>query len=173
MTQPASSTLVERLEFQGQGPDGYRTVFNGLLLEAAARTTELEAQVEFDRLANKKLSDLLDIAIERVKALEARALAAESQLERVRAETWQPIETAPKDGTRVLLFTDELTPPTIQAQWRPYEAHFDGAGEWVDVWNNDPIETNSGPIKPTHWRPLPAPPQQKTDQTRSQKDGSR
>lgn len=74
------------------------------------------------------------------------------------SQGWRDIETAPMDGSRVLLFTDELTPPTIQAQWRPYETFFAGAGEWVDVWNNDPIETNKGPIRPTNWMPLPAPP---------------
>jgi hypothetical protein len=74
------------------------------------------------------------------------------------AHMWRPIEEAPKDRTRVLLYTNELTPPTIQAEWRPYDDQV-GFGEWVDVWNNDPIETNVGPASFTHYMPLPAPPE--------------
>jgi hypothetical protein len=73
------------------------------------------------------------------------------------AAMWRPIEEAPKDRTRVLLYTDELTPPTIQAEWRSYDDQPD-FGEWVDVWNNDPIETSIGAIRPAAWMPLPSPP---------------
>ncbi len=72
---------------------------------------------------------------------------------------WQPIETAPTDGTRVLLWTPDLDPPTIQAEWRSYDDSMPDAGYWVDVWNNDMIESAAnGYITATHWMPLPAPP---------------
>jgi len=60
---------------------------------------------------------------------------------------WQPIETAPKDGTEILIFVDG----------HREVSHFE-AGEtgwpWVDysgtsAWRID---------LPTHWMPLPAPP---------------
>lgn len=64
---------------------------------------------------------------------------------------WQDIATAPRDGTRVLLWFNELDPHTIQSEWR------DEVG-WVDVWNNDRIELTHSFIWPTHWMSLPEPP---------------
>jgi hypothetical protein len=83
--------------------------------------------------------------------------ASHAALTAALAAVWRPIEEAPKDRTRVLLYTDELTPPTIQAEWRSYDDQPD-FGEWVDVWNNDPIETSIGAIRPAAWMPLPSPP---------------
>jgi phage FluMu protein Com len=62
---------------------------------------------------------------------------------------WQPIETAPKDGTEVLLcdarFEDAAVGAAmfIAGAWRCYYPH-DGGIE--SVWPS-----------PTHWMPLPAP----------------
>lgn len=64
---------------------------------------------------------------------------------------WRSMDSAPRDGTRVLLWYEELEPHTIQGQW---DADFG----WVDVWNADKIEGDSGSIWPTHWQPLPSPP---------------
>lgn len=69
---------------------------------------------------------------------------------------WQPIETAPKDGRKILLWCPTLN-NMIQAQWRVH----DMGGEWVDIWNNDPIEDMQGVAYPTHWMPLPNPPETK------------
>lgn len=67
-----------------------------------------------------------------------RLLAEVERLEQ--AQTWQPIATAPTDGTIVLLCT---------AGWHKCEeGWFEGDG-WHTDWNY---------IDPTHWLPLPAPP---------------
>lgn len=62
---------------------------------------------------------------------------------------WRPIETAPTDGTRVLVWVagcDEL--PAFQA----IASHHPQAGWAVDE------------VRPTtHWMPLPAPPEQADD----------
>lgn len=54
---------------------------------------------------------------------------------------WQPIETAPKDGTWILAYSPEIyehwTPPT------PYCLVQFCDGEWID-------DTSSS-CKPTHW----------------------
>lgn len=67
------------------------------------------------------------------------------------APTWQPIETAPKDGTKVLLAWGGRTVASryldnSQAKVMPWEG-------WVPP-SGDPWPAN----KPTLWQPLPPPP---------------
>ncbi len=52
---------------------------------------------------------------------------------------WQTIETAPKDGTRILIFCGSHA-CTFVGQWIK--------GQWVGARYNTP----------THWMPLPEPP---------------
>jgi hypothetical protein len=63
---------------------------------------------------------------------------------------WQPIETAPKDGSRLWLYW-----PTRN------ETDRQSVGWWHEsvhgCWWMDPADTESE--GPTHWRELPAPPQ--------------
>jgi len=54
---------------------------------------------------------------------------------------WQPIETAPKDGTRVLL---GFMGGTVLS------------GSWRHGWAADGSLQND--LRPTHWQPLPNPP---------------
>lgn len=73
---------------------------------------------------------------------------------------WQPIETAPKDGTRVLLFRPSQYPSaTVVAgnfdsdryasKPRPYWTH-----DLEILWSR----TEARKCQPTHWMPLPKPP---------------
>lgn len=66
--------------------------------------------------------------------------------------TWQPIETAPKDGTVVLAITMEAQKPSARVSW------FEGDG-WVRIWKPEKF-AGTGPARwwPTHWMPLPPPP---------------
>lgn len=54
---------------------------------------------------------------------------------------WQPIETAPKDGTQLLLWSNR---PTVGAYGQRYQNWFTIPGEYT--------------CRPTHWMPLPEPP---------------
>ncbi len=73
--------------------------------------------------------------------------------------TWQPIETAPKDGTRVDLWVrDHYCTFTDSSHGRVANARFEN-GKWHDPhmeWGN------GGPLgmcaRPTHWMPIPAAP---------------
>lgn len=56
---------------------------------------------------------------------------------------WQPIETAPKDGTRILLWGD-------LPDW-------DGCFYEVGYWDES-IGGFTCDVEPTHWQPLPKPP---------------
>lgn len=74
---------------------------------------------------------------------------------------WQNIDTAPKDGTSILLAriapTDaieilDLPPKPAHVWWAVY-------GFWSDRWNNwnDGSEP-AGLAAPNYWMPLPEPP---------------
>lgn len=73
---------------------------------------------------------------------------------------WQPIETAPKDGTRVLLYRESRFEWTriIVGQWdterfankpRPY---------WTHDLERLTGKTEARATTVTHWQPLPEPP---------------
>lgn len=107
-----------------------------------------------------------------VQAFTAHRLASLA-LPKVESETWQPIETAPKDGTVVDLWIagdfGEHGERRADAYWgRP--SHICGeAGSycdccpsydgWVDSTFNHYLNGDDGlGEEPTHWRPLPTPP---------------
>lgn len=64
------------------------------------------------------------------------------------AQDWQPIETAPRDGSRVLLATDgDVTSGQFIS------------GEWcLADWARDEQGASFWLGDPTHWMPLPDPP---------------
>lgn len=65
---------------------------------------------------------------------------------------WQPISTAPKDGTEVLLigrFTTDLPLAVSRCIGRWFLTQSDGRGWWT---------VNALPFYPTLWQPLPSPP---------------
>lgn len=76
------------------------------------------------------------------------------------AQAWQPIETAPRDGTHVLA--------VVRGDYKPGVSFVPTVVEWSDrlggwVEDSDYVCDECGlpseHFKPTHWMPLPAPPQ--------------
>lgn len=66
---------------------------------------------------------------------------------------WQPIETAPRDGTDILVCVTYNGPA---GEWE--------TAQWVDWARDDLVWPNYWrhieiPFPPTHWQPLPAPPE--------------
>ncbi len=66
--------------------------------------------------------------------------------------TWQPIETAPKDGTFVLVYLAETYAHTTQqicvAVW----------DDDLEDWMTDQLDGGWDFVAPSHWMPLPQPP---------------
>jgi hypothetical protein len=60
---------------------------------------------------------------------------------------WQPIETAPKDGTEILVWRKGWLYPH-NALWQ----EFDEGGSFENPFTDDFMDP------PSHWMPLPAPP---------------
>ena len=74
---------------------------------------------------------------------------------------WQPIETAPKDGSWVLVFDPsnidesyEVRP--VSAQWTEDMNGGKTDWHWQFAWFDGGY---FGDCEPTHWMPLPEPPQ--------------
>ena len=61
---------------------------------------------------------------------------------------WQPIETAPKDGTRVLLFKPTEWPLLVESVIDAYYRQTEGGGEWVATPTGYCISFA------THWQPM-------------------
>jgi hypothetical protein len=82
------------------------------------------------------------------------------------AEAWQPIETAPLDGTKLWLYWPfEHEDDRQKVGW--YELDHVDSPFWTDVEDTEPTP-------PTHWRPLPSPPALRaTTQTETEADNGR
>lgn len=83
-------------------------------------------------------------------------------------EQWRPIETAPKDGTIVLIYQPA-------GQWRPYRG-IRGVVVCTGYWHQSGNAADSPGFwvgkaytkkRPTHWMPLPEPPALSVDVPKS------
>lgn len=70
--------------------------------------------------------------------------------------SWQPIETAPKDGTHVLVRGTQKTWTCTRIACRHERPSWSGPGVHVS-WLTVPGDWQ---FTPTHWMPLPPPPEQ-------------
>lgn len=83
-------------------------------------------------------------------------------------EDWQPIETAPKDGTPVLLFAgasiqhDSAPKPFFHvSRWvNETRERWEPKSEWELVRVIEDASHWESWELPSHWMPLPAPPQE-------------
>ncbi len=69
---------------------------------------------------------------------------------------WQPIETAPKDGTVVLVWPPTFTGVISCAQWSEDQCANRPRPFWSRLDNTSDADSRRKP--PTHWAPLPAGP---------------
>ena len=71
-----------------------------------------------------------------------------------RVEGWQPIETAPKDGTPILSHKAGVWAMPMIVCW------LDGPGIGEPAWRQYDAEPSIVRRHPTHWMPLPTPPRE-------------
>lgn len=103
--------------------------------EAAARIEELEAERDF-AVASEQASD------EYVALQRARIEELEQALE------WRPIETAPKDGTEIVLWG------VMRGHTHPWKY----IGNYFNPYAKDGWwQAHTMPIEATYWVPLPEP----------------
>lgn len=65
-------------------------------------------------------------------------------------DPWMPIDTAPKDGTRVLIVEADGTMTIVRCRIQIEDRTYWTADSWDDGHDSE--------LEPTHWMPLPAPP---------------
>ena len=80
-------------------------------------------------------------------------------------EGWQPIATAPKDGRDFLVWNRENR--VRKARW--YERSSSDLG--ISLYEGDGVNSFKGGIQPTHWMPLPAPPEPTVPEVPARVDG--
>lgn len=82
---------------------------------------------------------------------------------------WQPIETAPKDGTHILGYGELTEDKEENESWLLHYEEIWWEEQKVNVWKNQDERTRvlveedwshwtATAIYPTHWMPLPSPP---------------
>lgn len=76
------------------------------------------------------------------------------------AQEWQPIESAPRDGTRILIWPKLMQPRAALNFVREKRAVI---GYWHTPGNSEKPGMWIGAGSPTHWRRLPPPPKTEDD----------
>lgn len=83
---------------------------------------------------------------------------------------WRPIETAPRDGASVILGCnyDRHGKQRVTVAWWDDGVAAGVFGRWVEAKHFDDYEDDWIPhyceFRPSHWMPLPAPPEQEAEE---------
>lgn len=131
--------VVDALEVIAVAANKAMPYFPRLLAEAR-EAQRLRGELFVAQLENETKTGVIAQLTARVEELE-------------QAQGWQPIETAPKDGTHVIFATaydGKIVHSVHSGAWGP--AYDRGPNAWVEDYDYKICE-------PTHWMPLPQPPQ--------------
>lgn len=167
MTKPAIDQAVEaldaaRLVIKGRDQEPHEMrVMQACQIAIAALTAE-QSRVPPDRepheafdtlhiehLVNEWFAPLgFNIEQSHIDGLCAVLRKRLSRLALPAAGDWRPIESAPKDGTHILL--SRVSSWVVVGFWEPNESYRELAGhDWFTGYYH---------VDPTHWQPRPAPP---------------
>lgn len=145
-----SRGAIAALEAEIAAAVDYETLLAGPFPKPGALEAEIaEPQPQSTReKAEKIVRDWYEIGDDNklAKVIEAiTAVLVANTAAPQRGVRWQPISTAPKDGTRILVVGGKYTEPVIVMA---------DIGWWL--YANDKFGLTS---LPTHWQPLPSPPE--------------
>ena len=181
---PANACQCTKIQQDETCPVGYPSLLceicdgKGVVQPSSARELALEeAAKNCEREAAEVEGLIDDVAYHlRKRAAAIRALSSPDHADagKVEGDGWKPIESAPKDGTPVLIAWQAVASVRGEKQWFQTVAHYDDSfeiagydeetgdadkrGAWTDgavaSWAYEEIRE----ISPTHWRRLPSAP---------------
>lgn len=105
------------------------------------------------------LAELMDWNL----AKNEREWAAVHEIEKLRlAAQWLPMESAPNDGTRILCLDIASGEIRVAVRKAFCDKHFEMYGTYWYEWFRDEktIPGHTWSMEPTHWMPLPKPPEE-------------
>ena len=106
------------------------------------------AESKFDVTAvSKAIAEALDAAMDYQWLEELEAIDIITAVLNETGQDWQPIVTAPKDGTNILIWDKTWHKQPYVATWQTADLY------WLEVGTGLTLS-------PTHWMPLPAPPKE-------------
>lgn len=129
------------------------------IVEAVARAIWREREIGFPPRVRRPEPDQFDKESGAWDACmrEARA-AVDAHTAALAEAVWLPIETAPKDGKQIILWV--CTRGSIRRGW-PEICWWGRHADWGETWCRWDGTEVVGPGVATHWRPLPAAPDQR------------
>ena len=100
---------------------------------------------------------------------QTKALPSQTALRMETDMKWQPIETAPKDGTDILVYFECATVPIVHIAWYRTKEEWESSGQYCGGWDtlekwegwwsytrsSVTQEKLDGFQTPTHWLPMP------------------
>lgn len=124
----------------------------------AAERALYDERYRADNEAEKALHSLSAKFATMAAEIDLAAMLSSSPTPPQTGEGWQPIESAPKDGTPVDLWYPHPETASKPGSRQP-NAWWSGRAWWADNWDYDGAAGEVGFCgEPTHWMPLPTPP---------------
>lgn len=134
-----------------------------LVQEARALLASVTLPAEMNARSQEMLSALCD-ELEQLRRCNSVQVESIQHLQsQLKAQQWQSIETAPKDGRTLLLGYRNSSDKwrTVRGQWFTSEeiSEWENADDFEASWYETSVENDEPPncwlINPTHWMPLP------------------
>jgi hypothetical protein len=115
----------------------------------------------YDKMNTQEAIDILNTLLDKNRFTDGVEISALTHaIEHMKRWQWQPIETAPKDGTTIIIFDSYSDDKGIDG-YGVCTARWDYSLKW---WIMHQRYSNViSLINPTHWMPLPEPPQERKD----------
>ena len=133
-----------------------------ILREQQAQIEQLEAPVKEVMAQSEDFDGVNTIAY--VRALHKKMEGQRKHIAALQAQVaarneWQPMETAPKDGTPILVSNDERDGVWVAYYQPVYTSGYRPDNPWSSLMLNTRWHKNKwASYVPTRWMPLPAPP---------------